>query len=1005
MKLSKKVLSLVLVAILALSTFLLTACTNNGGNQGNNGGNQDDDNNTPTFDRSGDISNYDSSDSNEMGEQYFNQNLFYTNSVVQGGPDPGVFDDTAVSGYYYVYVTSAVWRSKNLVDWEEVGALVSTKTDAERKILKEAIWAPEVIYDEELGKYVMFFSSTSEADSTYDGKGNGYTNGSGTNAYYALRAAVSDTAQGPFEVVNFKTYNNGQFAAEHNPNTTPNIKLDFENDVCTNDYAWVKVQDSYYQAAFPQYFVDYLFFNPEELYKVLQYYDLDAIRNGGTQKTIKKRNGNYAYDNIDPHPFVDPVSGNKYLFTKVGLGGCDAIMVVEMNNWLSPKWETATFCTVRGYYTLEDWMNDTNYGIPYEKNSINEGPYVLYHEDKNGKGLYYLTYSINSYTASDYSVACAVSENIFGPYRKLTEAEGGVILCSMTTESTTVSGAGHHSFISVGGQDFIVYHRHDSYEAGGSARYTAIDEYKWITVKDINGNDMDVPYVNGPTDSAQPMLEAFSDYRNVADEATVTSSDASVNASYLNDGLLSVHKSADETFMSYIKETEITKKTTFTFSFDDPITARAVLVYNSASQYKAFEYVDLIELVGVDGSVQTITGLEFDTERYCEYFGEFQDELAYVQAGTAAMTEFYDTKVKEVRVTMSVPEGQDVVGISEIRILGKDGEPTYTGEGEYTFTNPSKVYATVDEGVTLDGEFDEEQWENARWLTIRDTQSKTQYADISFTTWYGENGVYFGVKVEETGNSIYYNSRRATYLNSCIEMYMAPADAEKNATNIIEFDFLCNGNLNARINSYGNGTWTKFAMDREYMPVAVSKLLGGSVNTPECYGYQLECMFPYEYLEALGYEVENLDELELALNPVHIWSFNETGTSTSKDRYWSDYWSTQYCGVDSTWLTPSAWLKFNKDGLMAYDYNLTVTGDGPRVKITGNTSKLGLIPYGNNAQLTLNVVNGGKNNIKSITINGEEYDLSKISWTSNAVGQLTISNVTEDLEIVIETTK
>ncbi len=992
MKLSKKVLSLVLVAILALSTFVLTAC--GGGNQGGN--------NTPTFDRSGDISNYDSSDSNELGEQYFNQNLFYTNSVIQGGPDPGIFDDTAVSGYYYVYVTSAVWRSKNLVEWEEIGQLLNQNTEVEKKILESCLWAPEVIYDDELGKYVMFFSSSNVDDSTYDGKGNGYANGSGLNTDYLLRAAVSDTAQGPFTVVNFKTYDNGRFADEHSPNTTPNIKLDFETDVCTNDYAWVKIQDEYYQAAFPQYFVDYMFFNPEELYKVLQSYDLDAIKNGGTQKTLARRNGSYARDNIDPHPFIDPVSGKKYLFTKVGLGNGDAIMVMEMNNWLSPNWETATFCTMRGYYTIEDWMNGENYGISYEKNNVNEGPYVLYHKDKNGKGLYYLTYSINSYTASDYTVACAVAENILGPYRKLTAEEGGIVLCSMTTESTTVSGAGHHSFISVGGQDFIVYHRHDDYAAGGSARYTAIDEYKWITVKDINGNDMDVPYVNGPTDSAQPLPEAFSEYRNVADEATVTSSDAKVDASYLNDGLLSVHKSANETFMSYIKETEITEKTTFTFSFDDPITARAVLVYNSAKEYRAFEYVDLIELVGVDGSVKTITGLEFDKERYCEYFGENNDELAYVQSGTAAMTEFYDTKVKEVRVTMSVPQGQDVVGISEIRILGKDGEPTVTGEGEYAFTNPSKVYATVDEGVTLDGEFDEEQWKTAKWLTIRDTQSSTQYADISLTTWYGENGVYFGIKVEETGNSIYYNSRRGTYLNSCIEMYMGPADAKQGASNIIEFDFMCTGALNSRVNTNG---WVKFVLDREYMPVAVSKLLGGAVNTPECYGYQLECMFPYEYLEALGYNTSDLDKLELAVNPVHIWSFNATGTSTSKDRYWSDYWTTQYLGVDSTWLTPSQWLRFDKDGLMAYNYDVQVTGNGPKVKITGSTSKLGLIPYGNNAQLTLNVVNGNKNNIKAVTINGEAYDLSKISWTSNAVGQLTIANVTEDLEIVIETTK
>ena len=74
----------------------------------------------------------------------------------------------------------------------------------------------------------------------------------------------------------------------------------------------------------------------------------------------------------------------------------------------------------------------------------------------------------------------------------------------------------------IGDQMFIIYHRHNDYLAGGNARYTAIDEMKWITVKDINGEDMAVPYVNGPTDSLQPLPAAVSGYKNIAPEATVT---------------------------------------------------------------------------------------------------------------------------------------------------------------------------------------------------------------------------------------------------------------------------------------------------------------------------------------------------------------------------------------------------------------------------------------------------------------------------------------------------
>lgn len=347
---------------------------------------------------------------------------------------------------------------------------------------------------------------------------------------------------------------------------------------------------------------------------------------------------------------------------------------------------------------------------------------------------------------------------------------------------------------------------------------------------------------------------------------------------------------------------------------------------------------------------------------------------------------------------MDVPEGQDAVGISEIRILGRDGEPVNVGTGDYTFTNPSKVYAEVDEGVTLDGEFTEEGWSKSRWLKIRDTQSKTQYADIEFTTWYGEKGVYFGMKVVETGSNIYYNAERISWANSCIEMYMGPANAPKGAPTIFEFDFSCIGTVTSKL--YTNN-WQSFTQEREVMPVSSAKALGGAVNTPECYGYQIEAMFPYEYLRRAGYNVEDPSKLELAINPVHIWSLNFTGADANKDRIWSDYWTTQYATDTSTWVNPSAWLKFNKDGLKAYDYNVTVVGN-TKVKVEGSTSTLGLIPYGNSATFTLGVVNGGKDSIVSITINGVELPLNNVGW-QGAKGTFTLGSVTEDLEIVITT--
>ena len=74
-----------------------------------------------------------------------------------------------------------------------------------------------------------------------------------------------------------------------------------------------------------------------------------------------------------------------------------------------------------------------------------------------------------------------------------------------------------------------------------------------------------------------------------------------------------------------------------------------------------------------DGSVRVIRDVKFDVEAYCEVSGDNNEIIDYVMSGAAAFAEFYDVKVKSLKITVEVPEEQDEVGISEIKILGKAG--------------------------------------------------------------------------------------------------------------------------------------------------------------------------------------------------------------------------------------------------------------------------------------------------------------------------------------------
>ena len=585
----------------------------------------------------------------------YNKNLFYRNDKKANGPDPFVLDNTTRDGYYYLYGTENsmyCYRSKDLMEWEPVGNALDNmgwakpgQTSEVRRATWKDIWAPEVIYDPDDGRYYMFFSATPEAETIK--AGNGVKDGNGG---YMLMVAVSDRPDRDFQLVNFKDPASCGAENIHTFNTTPG-KKDADGNVMD---------------AYPHYYAKYLLFDPA---------DYNAFVDEGMGGNLSAKRGGYI-GGIDPHPYVDE-NGDKYLFwvdntsdnlIEKGIHS-NRICGVKMENWLKPDWSTATIIMCHKFYTVEDWKaaqaGQAVETVPYEpRNRINEGPFVVKHN-----GLYYMTFSVGSYADSSYQVGQAVSDNILGPYRKLTEAEGGVLISGNTSGSQEISGTGHHSFITAGENMYIVYHRHNDIVAAGSARNPAIDEIKWITVKDKDGNDLDVMYSNGPTCTVQPRIEAFAEYVNIADEATVSGSE---DAAHLTDGLLSIYKYADPDFIQHVQETTITKTTTFTFDFEQARKVRAVMVYNSKLENMAFHNIAAVEFICEEEGKEVVRYIN-DIKFSPEYFqaNDYDGSLYYITSGAAAYAEFDELNVKSVKITVEVPEGQESVGISEIRILGK----------------------------------------------------------------------------------------------------------------------------------------------------------------------------------------------------------------------------------------------------------------------------------------------------------------------------------------------
>lgn len=581
------------------------------------------------------VANYQGQLAEGQTKSDFNEELFYRNDKKTSGADPFILDNTEIDGYYYQYVTEGslfCYRSKDLMNWESVGNTLDNLEFAEdgsqtefRRVTDNQMWAPEVVYDAETEIYYMFFSA-SPAEDTEVVAGNGVEEG---HPYELMFVATSKYPDKEFQLVNFKDEASCGAGNLH----------------------------TYDEGHYPHYYAKYLAFDPQE------YRDFSDANGGSRAEEYAGYTGG-----IDPHPYVDE-DGTKYLFW-VDCRGSDRLVGVKMDNWLKPDWSTATALTYHTYYTVDDWkaekQGQTVEKVTYELTnvSINEGPQVIKHNDK-----YYLTFSVNSYNDSSYQVAQAVSDNVLGPYRKLTEEEGGIVISGGTAGSQEISGTGHHTMLEVGGKLYIVYHRHDDFVVAGHKRNAAIDEVKWITIKDKDGNNLDVMYTNGPTCTVQPKIEAFAEYKNIAEEAIVSGSE---DASYLNDGLLSIYKYAREEFIKNIKETSITEKTTFTFDFDSARTVRAVMIYNSKLENTCFEKISRIELVCEENGEEVtrfIKDLEFSSEYYRT--NDLDGSIYYVTPGAATYAEFDELNVKSIRITVEVPEGQESVGISEVRILGK----------------------------------------------------------------------------------------------------------------------------------------------------------------------------------------------------------------------------------------------------------------------------------------------------------------------------------------------
>ena len=321
------------------------------------------------------------------------------------------------------------------------------------------------------------------------------------------------------------------------------------------------------------------------------------------------------------------------------------------------------------------------------------------------------------------------------------------------------------------------------------------------------------------------------------------------------------------------------------------------------------------------------------------------------------------------------------IALAALAILN-NGVRKVGSEEDYGYVNPDETKAETDEGFTIDGVLDEDEYQNCNWLKL----SNDNEVQVSMTSYYGEKGMYIVYDITED-SPIYVNLDRNSFMNSGIEMYLALDDVTSMSSNhIFEVDLLPTGDMSFKQRT-GKDNWVNVAGTDDIMSYLGATTKGGEVNTEECYGYCLELFVPWDFMDYIGMDTDDMKESFVYVNPAHITSHNLTGTNASTDRIWYAF-ATQLGG--DGWNDVAQYFRFGKNGVIG---TVPVTlVDGEHYTITGNDS---VIP-GMMSTITITPEEGYA--LNSIVVNEEEY-IKKVSYNEDGSVTLKIRGVKEGLKV------
>ena len=763
--------------------------------------------------------------------------IFYRNDLLTVGADPDVLyiSEGEDAGYYYMYITSddlhgsgfLAYKSRDLVEWVCAGVALRSEGFYDEATGYTTVsyafsnyWAPEVIYDQESKLYYMFYTA------------NRYDTSFASALYFFGDIAVSESPAGPF--VQYNKY----FGKEP-------IVVDEEKKILA------------YEPVF-----DFSKMDPS--------HPLYESETNGYMKVI------------DLNPFIDPKTGEKYVYFCHDLGKEQAISESSIYVMALGADYTPDYTQIQALTTVNSLELNGKQDITLNEGSTNEAPYMIYNAQSD---KYYLLYSANAYYQKTYCVRVAVGDSPMGPFRKLSQAEGGYLLYA-DSHWTWASGTGHCSVVSRDGQDYIVYHAHLDRVSGNSKRGIAMDELNWAE----NGNGLLVPVANGPSAALLPLTTY--QYANVADRAQITANHIAEGAAEaMTDGII-VHRES-----SFLQDTVFDgSAATIKLKFDNPETVCGIAVYNSYDYDYLYSNIKFIRLQLADGGTKVFKDLDFDWSMY-------YTEEGYVVPGGSIAIEFESVEVKSIEISMPAADAQ--YAISEIAVMAKHQDRPELADIESDTS--WAMEAPADDTVEFDGIVNPKEYKGDK-ISFADTNgvTMTMYSKMA------EEGIFFGFHSNDT--NVFVNPEQAVFQNTSVEIQLGMGGTEKLNANVIQLRYGLDGSVEGWI---GVDSTANYDYMRTYIETVSKVHIYGQLNSSDCTGYDVEAYIPYRAL--------NLTQKPESL--ICAPSFN-----TRKD-YDASGRTTWTLMVGSSFQDPTSWYRIDAngqtvmtDGFRVQDNQITQTG-------------------------------------------------------------------------------